>query len=86
MATTEKAVRLAKQVAKVSRDWMEVVLISILLYLFNHKHLYFSNVFSDNNLGGCSTYLPSSTESVVSGRSPGSAASITAGKDTRITR
>lgn len=39
MATTEKAVRIAKQVAKVSRDWMEVVLISILLYLFNHKHL-----------------------------------------------
>ena len=34
MATTEKAVRIAKQVAKVSRDWMEVVLISIFPVLF----------------------------------------------------
>ena len=46
----------------------------------------FQMFFSDNNLGGCSTYLPSSMESVVSGKSPGSAASIIAGKDTRITR
>ena len=86
MATTEKAVRIAKQVAKVSRDWMEVVLISIFPVLFQPQTSVIFKCFSDNNLGGCSTYLPSSTESVVSGRSPGSAASITAGKDTRITR
>ena len=42
--------------------------------------MYFSRV------GGCSTYLPSSTESFVSGKSRGSTASTTAGTATRIIR
>ena len=83
LVTIEKAIRLAEQVAEVSRDWVEVA-----SYIFTPKCIlpkYFCHVSFDV-IGGCSTYLPSSMESVVSGKSPGSAASITAGKDTRITR
>ena len=72
---------LAQQTAKVPRDRMEVLVVFICLLLFFNKK---SNVFS--RVGGCSTYLPSSTESFVSGKSRGSTASTTAGTATRIIR
>ena len=73
---------LAQQTAKVPRDRMEVLVLFICpLLFFNKKNqMYFSRV------GGCSTYLPSSTESFVSGKSRGSTASTTAGTATRIIR
>ena len=60
--------------------WRCLLYLSAFFYFSSKNQMYFSRV------GGCSTYLPSSTESFVSGKSRGSTASTTAGTATRIIR
>ena len=60
--------------------WRCLLYLSAFFYFSTKNQMYFSRV------GGCSTYLPSSTESFVSGKSRGSTASTTAGTATRIIR